>query len=154
MLLQYLDDSSTYEVEFKKISKNVVQITGDFPVKTTGFTLSRPNMNDDWDYSEYTTVYKEIEGGVQFSNDGSVYVEPVIPIPTAEELAEIEEMERVASIQNEINSLKAQLESTDYKVIKCYEYGMIGLDAPYDVETLHEERQSIRDIINEKESEL
>ena len=29
------------------------------------------------DYSEYTTVYREIDGGVIFSNDGSEYAEPI-----------------------------------------------------------------------------
>nr|DAQ56270.1 MAG TPA: protein of unknown function (DUF4376) [Caudoviricetes sp.] len=32
--------------------------------------------SDDWSYEAYNTVYREIEGGVQFSNNGSVYVEP------------------------------------------------------------------------------
>ena len=157
MQLKYQNDDSIYEVEFKKINKNIVQITGDFPVKNTGFTLSRLNKNDGWDYSKYTTVYREVEDGVQFSNDDSVYVEPVIPEPpepTPEELAEIEERERVEAIYNEIDELKAQLESSDYMIIKCYEYSMVGLEMPYDVEQLHEQRQAIRDVINEKETEL
>ena len=157
MQLQYQKDNSIYEIKFKKISKNIVEIKGDFPVKEDGFTLSRLNMNDNWDYSLYTTVYREVEGGVQFSNDGSVYVEheiPEPPEPTPEELAEIEERERVEAIYNEIDELKAQLESSDYMIIKCYEYGMVGLEMPYDVQLLHEERQAIRDIINEKEAEL
>lgn len=148
MQLQYLNEETTYNVEFKKISKNVVEITGDFEVKDLGFTLSRVGMNDGWDYSEFTTVYREVEGGVQFSNDGSVYVEPVIPIPTAEELAEMEEQERIANINAQINNLKEQLASTDYKIIKCTECGMVGEEMPYDVNELHAERQEIRDEIN------
>lgn len=154
MKLQYNSDNSTYEVDFKKVSKNIVEITGDFPVKECGFTLSRTEKNDNWDYSAYTTIYREVECGVQFSNDGSVYIEPIIPAPTAEELAEMEERERIANINNEINELKVQLEATDYKVIKCYEYGMVGIEMPYNVEELHSERQTIRDIINEKENEI
>lgn len=82
-----------YLIEFKSDS-NVVELKGDFPIKTTGFTLSRIGQNDNWDYSTYTTVYREIEGGVQFSNNGSVYVEPEpIPepepyVPTLEEVKE------------------------------------------------------------------
>ena len=154
MVLKYQNEETTYDVEFKKISKNIVEIKGDFPIKDVGFTLSRPDMNDGWDYFSYTTIYKEIEGGVQFSDDGSVYIEPVIPIPTAEELAEMEERERIENINNEINELKVQLEATDYKVIKCYEYGAVGIEMPYNVEELHSERQTIRDIINEKENEI
>ena len=32
-------------------------------------------------YENYTTVWKEVEGGVILSNDGSVYEEPVIEEP-------------------------------------------------------------------------
>lgn len=148
MKLQYNSDNSTYEVDFKKVSKNIVEITGDFPVKECGFTLSRTEKNDNWDYSSYTTIYREVEGGVQFSNDGSVYVEPIIPTPTAEELAEMEERERIANIENEISELKAKLNASDYKVIKCFECSMVGKEMPYDVNELHAERQAIRDEIN------
>ena len=152
MKLQYNSDNSTHEVDFKKVSKNIVEITGYFPVKECGFALSRTEKNDNWDYSAYTTIYREVEGGVQFSNDGSVYIEPIEPVPTAEELAEIEERKRVATIQNEIADLKAQLEATDYKVIKCMEYSINGLELPYDMQEIHAERQALRDRINELET--
>lgn len=74
--LKYINDSAIYQVEFSKISDNVCQIKGDIPIKTNGFTLSRIGESDDWSYEAYNTVYREIEGGVQFSNNGSVYVEP------------------------------------------------------------------------------
>lgn len=148
MKLKYLNEENTYDVDFDKISKNIVQIIGDFPIQTDGFTLSRETYEDNWDYSAYTTVYREVEGGVQFSNDGSVYVEPVIPTPTAEELAEMEEQERIANINAQINNLKEQLASTDYKIIKCTECSMVGEEMPYDVNELHAERQAIRDEIN------
>ena len=154
MQLQYQKDNSIYEIEFKKISKNIVEIKGDFPVKEDGFTLSREEYEDNWDYSAYTTIYREVEGGVQFSNDGSVYVEPEIPEPTAEELAEMEEQERIANINAQINNLKEQLASTDYKIIKCTECSMVGEEMPYDVNELHAERQAIRDEINQLEYTL
>lgn len=50
---------------------------------------------------------------------------------------------------NEIMSLKAQLQETDYKIIKCSEFQLAGMDSPYDIEQLHKERQDIRDKINE-----
>ena len=148
MLLKYLNEENTYEINFKKISKNIVEIIGDFPIQDLGFTLSRVNQNDNWDYSSFTTIYRELDDGAQFSNDGSIYVEPVIPIPTAEELAEIEERERIANIENEISELKAKLDASDYKVIKCFECSMVGEEMPYDVQELHAERQVIRDEIN------
>lgn len=148
MQLKYLNDENTCDVDFNKISKNVVEITGDFPIKNDGFTLSRETHEDNWDYSAYTTIYREVENGCQFSNDGSVYIEPVVEIPTAEELAEMEERERIDNINAQINNLKEQLASTDYKIIKCTECSMVGEEMPYDIEELHRERQVIRDEIN------
>ena len=103
------DSDETYLVEFRK-KRNVVELKGDFPIKTTGFALSREGKEDNWDYSAYTTVYREIEGGVQFSNDGSVYAEPepIEPyIPTLEEIQEAKvteiNMMRQAVIQQGID---------------------------------------------------
>ena len=44
--------------------------------------------------------------------------------------------------------LKQQLADTDYQIIKCYEYQLVGLPLPYDIGRLHAERQLIRDLIN------
>ena len=52
----------------------------------------------------------------------------------------------------EIDKLKFQLSSTDYKVIKAYEYSLAGEQSPYNISQLHEERQAIRDKINALES--
>lgn len=77
--LKYLQDTSNYEVSFRIICENIVEILGDIPGKTNGFILTRIGnpLAFIGDYSEYTTIYREIDGGYQFSNDGSVYVEPV-----------------------------------------------------------------------------
>lgn len=81
--VKYTGDSTVYPIEFNTISDNVVQLKGNFPVLTDGFTLSRPDHDDNWDYSAYTTVYYKIDGGAQFSNDSSIYTPPK-PEPTLE----------------------------------------------------------------------
>lgn len=83
--LQYVGDTTKYPVSFRKISDHVVQVTGKIPVKLSGFTLSRL-VPDDWrsDYARYNTVYREVSGGVQFSDNGSVYVAPPEPEPEPE----------------------------------------------------------------------
>lgn len=53
--------------------------------------------------------------------------------------------------EQEIAQLKMQLYETDYKIIKCSEYQLAGLELPYDIATLHTERQALRDRINELE---
>lgn len=72
--LKYIGESISYPVSFRNISDTICQITGDFPVKAGGFTLSRIRKDDAWDYSGYATVFRQIDGGAQFSNDGSVFV--------------------------------------------------------------------------------
>lgn len=78
--LKYLGSETSYEIEFSKDVPHVCTILGDLPSQTDGFTLSRIGMDDDWDYSSYTTVYRELESGIQFSDDGSVYVEPEVVV--------------------------------------------------------------------------
>lgn len=46
------------------------------------------------------------------------------------------------------------LQASDYKIIKATEYEALGLDCEYDLNALHQERQSIRDQINQLELEI
>lgn len=75
LALKYLNDTEIYEVGFDK-ADHVVTIKGNIPAKTDGFTLSRIGYEDEWDYSQFTTIYRELEDGVQFSDDGSIYEPP------------------------------------------------------------------------------
>lgn len=79
LIMKYIGQETTYKVSFSKISENVVQLEGNFPAKTNGFILSRIGNPDAFtgDYSDYTTVYRELDGAVLFSNDGSIWIEPI-----------------------------------------------------------------------------
>lgn len=66
--------------------------------------------------------------------------------PTREEI--------IAEKQMQIESYKAQIAESDYKIIKCSEAQLIGAPMPYDVEALHAERQALRDEINKLEWEI
>lgn len=109
--LNYLNNEEVYPIDFRTVSPNVIEVKGDFPVQSGGFQISRVEVPDDvWDYSEYTTVYREIEGGVQFSNDGSVYVEPQPtpePEPYVPTLEEVQE-QKVTEINNAQQAIIAQ----------------------------------------------
>lgn len=138
MKLKYQNEETTHDVEFKKISKNIVEIIGDFPIKTNGFTLSRNDKDDKWDYSSFTTVYKVFENCVQFSNDGSVYVEPEVfepKEPTEEELQAIFESTKARKISESKQLLADYLESHPL-VSNCHG----GIEAKYSVTT---EKQSL-----------
>lgn len=114
LTMKYVGSKTVYEVEFRKVSARIVELRGDFPAKDKGFTLSRDESDDEWDYKRFKTVYRKIDGGVQFSDDGSVYVAPPEPEPipepeppTEEELAEKFEQDK----RNKISYSKALLES-------------------------------------------
>ena len=66
--------------------------------------------------------------------------------PTAEELMDRRYME--------IERLKSELQESDYKVIKCAEAICLNEELPYNMTELHNERQALRDKINELESEV
>ena len=114
MFLKYINEKSSYEVSFKKVNQHIVQITSEdeFPVKTKGFTCFRDGVEDDeWDYKRFKTVYRRIEGGAQFSDDGSVYVAPPEPepvpepepyVPTLEELQSVKKQEIAAACEQKI----------------------------------------------------
>lgn len=65
--------------------------------------------------------------------------------------------EKVVDIQAKqakIASLKKELSDSDYKVIKNYEATMAGEQPPYDMTSLHAERQALRDMINQLELQI
>ena len=53
-----------------------------------------------------------------------------------------------------LEAYRNALAETDYKVIKCYEYSLVGLELPYDIQDLHEKRENIREEIRRLEIKL
>ena len=105
----------------------------------------------------YTTLFRAGDGWYELSNDGSVYIEPVAPVqpePTEEELAEQARQQQISQLTAQIDGLKAQIAASDYKIIKTYEYALLGEQTEYDIETVHAERQALRDQINTLETQL
>jgi len=107
--MKYIGEDTAHQVSFRNLSSHVCELAGDFPVQTAGFTLSRIGKDDHWDYSGYKTIYRQLENGVQFSNDGSIYVppepapEPPEPEPpTLEEVQETKVAEMNAAMESAI----------------------------------------------------
>jgi len=59
------------------------------------------------------------------------------------------EKEKRETADEEILKLQEELNNTDYKIIKCSEYQLAGLEIPYNIAELHANRQRLRDKINE-----
>ena len=64
--VQFNNSKSMYQANFKTISPEVVQLTGNIPKMTTGFKVYRLNGDFLGDYSSYTEIVCETEGGLQF----------------------------------------------------------------------------------------
>ena len=110
---------------------------------TKGFVLSVSHTaadNVELDLSNIDTAHL---GAYQYM-DGALVLDE-------DRLAEMLAAEKKVSNDVEISRLKAELAATDYQIIKCSECQLLGQDMPYDVAALHEQRQAIRDKINELE---
>lgn len=66
---------------------------------------------------------------------------------------EILNVEAEEEKQSKIKELQSELNESDYKIIKCNEYKLAGLELPYDIEELHKQRQALRDEINKLQGE-
>ena len=66
----------------------------------------------------------------------------------------ISDIEECVQKSEEIERLKSELQESDYKVIKCAEAICLNEELPYNMTALHNERQALRDKINELESEV
>ena len=62
--------------------------------------------------------------------------------------------EQINLLSTEKMELESQLNSGDYKIIKCAEAQAVGETLPYDAEHLHADRQAKRDRINAIEDEI
>ena len=96
-----------------------------------------------------------IKDGMQIFNPSeAILLEDgwIIHQPEIKEISEEEEYRNNAI--SEIEQLKEELASTDYKVVKCTEAFLCGEEMPYNIEELHIERNAIRYRINELEELL
>lgn len=107
--------------------------------------------------AEYTAAWElrplseRVAGGYAIVPDGFVLDgDEFVPIPQETE----PEPHPAQNPWAEIDILKAQLAESDYKIIKAYEYSLMGIEIPYDMQAIHVERQELRDKINQKEEEL
>lgn len=160
--IKFKGKETVQQVIVSEEKPHVIRITGDdLKVNTDGFRLYMdPDCKyplDNGEYEAYTTLYREGEGWYELSDDGSVYTEPEIaPVqpPTEEELAEMSRQAQIRQVTAQINVLKDLIAASDYKVIKTYEYTLLGEQTEYDMEAVHAERQALRDQINTLEAQL
>ena len=95
----------------RRITQHVIEVLLESELPSAddliGFRLLRDNGDLLFDSSGYDTVYREIEGGYQLSDDGSVYVPPAEPEePTEPEAPEGDPLptisERVSALEKTV----------------------------------------------------
>lgn len=131
----------------------------DDEVLLSGFVVYADNGLIRGDYSEFNTLYRKVDDSKYELSIDEVYVEKFNQEDVNEEIISeyeepiVDENERIKQdILNTIYYLKHQLESSDYKIIKCYEYSLVCEEcAEYDINALHIERNELRNQINELE---
>lgn len=85
------------------------------------------------------------------------YCVHIIPYDNVNKISyRYEETFDVNSVKKQIFKLKNSLTSNnsdigDYRITKCYEASLVGVDMPYDVSDLHNKRQVVREQINNLE---
>ncbi len=161
--IRFKNEETATKVIVSEKSPHVIRIFGDnLMVNTDGFRLYLDEdckyPLDNGEYEAYTTLYREGDGWYELSNDGSVYTEtevaPVQPELTEEEKAELARQQQISQVTAQIDDLKNRIAASDYKIIKTYEYTLLGEQTEYDIEAVHAERQALRDQINVLETQL
>lgn len=82
MKLIYAGTTTQYMVDVAAIKGNVIQVLGSLPMKEKGFKLI-DDEGTEYDYSKFKTLYREVEGGYQYSNDGETWEEPTKEVTVA-----------------------------------------------------------------------
>ena len=126
--IKYNNSRVFEEVTLSRLSNNIVSLKGTSE-NNSGFKTYRLNGEQLGDFSDYTTTYRIKDNEIQYSNDGSVWVEPHPYEPT---------------VEDKINALKQELASTDYKALK-YAEGWFTEEEYAPIKALREElREKIR----------
>jgi len=160
--IRFKDSEEYIKADVRPIGSHIVRINLATEPVLTGFHLFIDKDGlyplDNGEYENFTTLYRRGDGWYELSNDGSEYVEQEEAEPSAEpteeEIAEREKQQQRLVLRAQITELKSQLDSTDYQIIKTYEYSLVGLDPEYDITALHRERQTLRDRINALQTQL
>ena len=100
--IKFLDRDVFYPVSFSQDSAHVCTTIGEgIPQDTCGFQTFRMNGQPLGDRSDFTTIYRILDNGIQWSNDGSVWTEPPAPEP-------VPDPEPVAPQPTQLDRVEAQ----------------------------------------------
>ena len=131
--IKFNDKENFEEVEFSR-NENIITLKGITEENNSGFKTYRMSGEQLGDFSDYTTTYRLLDDEVQYSNDGSVWVEP-------------ETHPYEPTVEDKINALKKKLADTDYEAIKYSE----GWFTDEEYAPIKAKRESLREQIRKLE---
>ena len=77
--IKYNNSDTFYEVSFSR-TEHTVTLKGITETNTSGFTTYRLTGQQLGDFSDYKTVYRVGSDYIEYSNDNTIYEEPIPPI--------------------------------------------------------------------------
>ena len=111
--IKFKNKKSPVEAQAKKLDNHRIEISG-CAINTSGFLYYQDKEMKRLygDYSDYTTLYQELDEGYILSDNGSVYPEPVEPEPSEPTLKdEVENLKAaVNELQNDMQSINSAME--------------------------------------------
>ena len=128
----------------------IFQNGDDFGFKCDGF-----HEITEFDIAISDEIYQQFFGAQCGSNGccGKSFKIKDINGTTFEEIFEEYCPEYEETIEDKIIRLNTRLTELDHMVAECYECALLGLEMPYNVSDIHEERQTIKTEIESLQSE-
>ena len=105
--VKYNEEEAIHEVSFRRINENVVSLKGINAVNMNGFKTYRSNGEQLGDFSEYKTIYRQLDDEIQYSNNNETYVEPDPFVPREPSQDEIKQA-LIDGVQNYMDSVAAE----------------------------------------------
>lgn len=83
ILIKFTNSPTKLPATFSRTSEHVITLSGITVPNTSGLTTwRRDGVTQLGDFGGYTTLYRQLDDGIQLSDDGSVWVEPeALPEP-------------------------------------------------------------------------
>lgn len=134
--IKYNNSEIFHEVEFSR-TEHTVTLKGITETNISGFCTYRMNGEQLGDFSDFKNIYNIDGNSITYSNDGSVYVEPIQP--TEEEL-------RRQVLLSEKAELEAWLSAHDYIGVKIATGRATISDYQEEISLMNEKANRINEI--------
>lgn len=139
----YIDNGCLKAKEIEAVEEKYRDNNGEIKVRTITVAKQLELLGSKWkpvDLLNDTLVNSAAEG----------HFIRIIPYDAGDHIAfNYVDVEDKQYWQRKLEQAEQTLADEDYKIIKCYEYFLVGKELPYDIAALNTQRDLVRDRINE-----